>query len=297
MNCTKEYGTKDILLGMSAYVLWGLLPLYWKYLQAISAYEILANRIIWSMIFVLFLFLIRGRFSDLGREMYRIFTQPKLALTVCASGIVVSANWGIYIWAVNNGHIMDSSLGYYINPLLNMLLGVVVFHEKLSSLTRVAVGCAVVGVLMMIWRLGIFPWIALAIAGSFALYGLLKKIMPMGVQVGLFIETLVVTPLALMYIGYLYFHGQSALQLVDSNILQWLPTVGIVTAVPLLMFAAAAQMLPFTMLGFLQYFSPTIALIIGIFVYGEIFTMDHLISFGCIWLGLILFTYDGLKNR
>lgn len=285
------------MIGLSSYVLWGILPMYWKQLLAVQPYEILANRIYLSLIFVGLLFLCTGRGGELRSELQRVWQDKRLLLTMVASGAVVTMNWGIYIWAVNNGHIMDSSLGYYINPLINVCFGVVLFGERLSKLTWVAVGCAVLGVCLMIVRMGIFPWIALAIATTFAVYGVLKKKVKIGVQAGLFIETLAVTPLALAYVYYRSTLGLAAYQTADALSLWILATTGIITATPLMMFAYAAKNIPLSTLGFLQYASPTISLLLGIFVYGENFTLEHLYCFGVIWVGLLLFTYDQVIRK
>lgn len=288
---------KGVLVGLGSYMLWGILPLYWKQLLAVQPYEILANRIYLSLIFVGLLFLVTGRSIELKGELQRVWRDKQLLAIMLASGVVVTLNWGIYIWAVNNGHILDSSLGYYINPLINVCFGVVLFGERLSKLTWVAVGCAVAGVGMMIVRLGIFPWISLATALTFAIYGVLKKKINIGVQAGLFIETLVITPFALAYIYYRSTLGLAAYQTVDALTLGILATTGVATAVPLMMFAYAAKNIPMSTLGFCQYVSPTISLILGIFVYGEKFTIGHLYCFGIIWIGLLLFTYDQARRK
>lgn len=288
---------QGVFYGLSAYTLWGVLPIYWKSLGGIGALEILASRIIWSVVFVGFLLKLTGRWEAFLLETREIIGDRKKATAVFAAGVTVMLNWGIFIWAVGAGHIIETSLGYYINPLVSVLLGVYFLKEKLDNWVRVAVLFAVIGVGSMIWKAGVFPWISISLAFSFGFYGLIKKTLAVETMTGIILETIVVSPLALAYVFYLASRGQASWQHSDGLTLLLLAGAGIVTATPLLLFTAGAKLLPLTIVGFLQYLTPTLTLLLGVFLYGEAFTASHLLSFAWIWLGLGIFSLSQLRRR
>lgn len=279
-----------VLSAAGSYILWGILPVYWKLIGQVPAPEILAHRILWSLFFVVLIVVVTKRTKRVLTDWRAVMSQPKRRLTLIMASILVSLNWLTYIWAVNNNRILETSLGYYINPLFSVLLGIIVLKEKLSWWQSVSLGLATIGVLNMSLHLGGIPWIALALASTFGLYGLCKKIVNVGALTSIAIETLLVAPLSLAYISYLQNAGVSSFTGSDFAVTILLMGAGAVTATPLILFAFGANKLPLSMLGFLQFLSPTIALLIGVFVYHEPFTSVHLVSFGFIWLALAIFS-------
>ncbi len=291
--------TNDKMLGAAsaagAYMLWGVLPIYWKALDHVPAYEILAHRIIWSFCFMMFILFVTNGVKTFQDECRQIVSEPKRFFGVVAASLLISINWLTYIWAVNENRIIETSLGYYINPLVSVLLGIFVLKEKLSVWQVISFLLALVGVLNMAVNFGTVPWVALLLAISFALYGLFKKMVRVGSITGITLETLIVSPLALIYVSYLQQSGKGAFQFSWQGTSELLIGAGVVTAVPLILFACGANRLPLTLIGFLQYISPTIALILGIFLYHEPFTTAHLLSFGFIWLALAIFSLSRTK--
>ncbi len=288
---------KGIACGLGAYILWGILPVYWKMLGAVSPFEILSSRFIWSCVFVALLIICQNKLSVFIMEVKKVFGNFKTGAAMVAAGIVISFNWGTFIWAVNNGHIVETSMGYYINPLVSVLFAMVFLRERLSRLQVAAVLCAMVGVASMIWSFGSIPWVSLILAISFALYGLIKKLLPISSLTSIMLETLLITPLALMYEYMLWQEGASFYAAGDMQILLLLICAGAVTAVPLLLFTAGAKLLPLKIIGFLQYISPTLTLLLGVFVYREPFTGSHLLAFGWIWAALFLFIVSQLRSN
>lgn len=288
---------QGIMYGLGAYCLWGILPIYWKLLQHVPALEILANRFIWSAVFVFFLLLVTGKFKVFLSETAAVFSKFKTGTAMLAAAVTISFNWGIFIWAVEAGRIVESSMGYYINPLVSVLFGMVFLREKLDKLQWTAVICAVIGIAIMLVKNGSLPWVSVSLAFTFALYGLLKKIIPVSAITSIMLETLLIMPVA---IGYLYFLSTSddcTYQSGDLLTISVLIGAGAVTATPLLLFTSCAKLLPLKIVGFMQYLSPTISLFLGIFVYGEVFTSTHMLSFGCIWLGLLFFTWSQIRLK
>ncbi|PKM75816.1 MAG: EamA family transporter RarD [Firmicutes bacterium HGW-Firmicutes-15] len=273
-----------------AYLLWGILPVYWKLLQNVSSIEVLAHRVIWSFIFLLIILIITRKLQPFLSEVREITRLPRKMLGIIITTIMINLNWFLYIWAVNQNHIIQTSLGYYINPLVSVLLGIFFLKERLSLWQLFAFLLAIVGVSSLTLQYGAFPWVALTLAISFGLYGLLKKVINIGSITGLTLETLVSCIFALAYLGYVYNTGNGAFKLSLSPTTLLLIGAGAVTATPLILFAAGARRLPLFVIGFLQYISPTIGLILGIFIYHEPFTRGHLISFVVIWGGLIIFS-------
>lgn len=288
--------TKGILPALLAYTIWGLLPLYWKLLRALPPDRIIAHRIAWSFIFVLLLLLLTRELPRL-REALR---KPRELFYLGSAAIFVSVNWFIYIYAVNSGQIVASSLGYYINPLVSITLGAIFYREKFHAIQMVAIGLAVAGVAVIAIQVGRLPWISLVLAVSFGIYGLLKKKVTVSATVGLTIETAFLSPFALLYLLFApaagFFGGNTGAVAAASPaagsplLLTLIPLAGIVTATPLLLFAIGAKHLDLSMVGFLQYLSPTLMLLIGVFIYGESFTAAHAICFALIWTGLFLYT-------
>lgn len=281
---------KGMLYAIAAYGLWGLFPLYWKTLQHVPALEILSHRMTWSLLFVLLLLLVRRQWGWLKTAV----AQPKTLLLFTASAVLLSLNWFVYIWGVNAGHIIETSLGYFINPLVSVLMGVLFLGEKLRRGQWVAIGLATVGVLYLILRYGSLPWISLTLATSFALYGLIRKTAPLGSLEGLSLETALMFLPALGYLVYLEAAGTAAFGHVDGLTTLLLGFAGVATAVPLLLFAAGARLIKLATIGILQYIAPTLQFLIGVLVYHEPFTTDRLIGFSIIWLALLIYSAENI---
>lgn len=283
---------RGVLYALLAYGAWGLLPIYWKFLGISPAVEVLSHRMIWSAVFLSLILLVQGRLHDL----IALLRQPRRVGVLLLTASLLSFNWGLYIYGVNSDRVVESSLGYYINPLVTVLLGFVFLKERLYPLQRVAVALAAVGVGYFIVQLGTVPWIALGLAISFAFYGLLRKVVPVAPLVGLAVETLLITPFTLAFVSYLGLTGQ-------GHFGQTLPLTllfmgaGVTTSLPLLWFNTAAKRLTLATLGFFQYLAPSIALLLGVLVYGEPFTPTHLITFGCIWTALALYTVTAWRHK
>ena len=288
---------QGIMYGLGAYCLWGILPIYWKLLQHVPALEILANRFIWSAVFVFFLLLVTGKFKVFLSETTAVFSKFKTGTAMLAAAVTISFNWGIFIWAVEAGRIVESSMGYYINPLVSVLFGMVFLREKLDKLQWTAVICAVIGIAIMLVKNGSLPWVSVSLAFTFALYGLLKKIIPVSAMTSIMLETLLIMPVAVGYLYFLSTSGDCTYQLGDLLTISVLIGAGAVTATPLLLFTSCAKLLPLKIVSFMQYLSPTISLFLGIFVYGEVFTSTHMLSFSCIWLGLLFFTWSQIRLK
>lgn len=285
-----------IFYGLGAYLLWGVLPIYWKLLQHVEAMEILANRFLWSAVFVFLLLLATGKLNIFMQETKAIFSMKKTACCMVLAAIMISFNWGIFIWAVEAGRIVETSMGYYISPLMNVLFGVVFLRERLAKLQIVAVSCAAVGIGVIIVHNGGLPWVALTLPLTFAFYGLLKKIIIAQPMTSILLETLLISPLAAGYLYYLSINEGTVYQSCDMNTLLLLAGAGAVTATPMLLFTACARKLPLNIVGFLQYISPSISLMIGVLIYGEPFTGTTATAFGCIWAGLALFIWSQIRR-
>ena len=282
--------------GLAAYTVWGFLPLYWKLLQMIPSTEILAHRIFWSFFYVIIILSIQGK----GRLLKETLMDKRAVKLIAAASVLITVNWGLYIWAVNNNHVVESSMGYYINPLIVVLLGTVVLKEKLNFWQIISLVFAVVGVLILTIQYGKFPWVSLLLALSFALYGLFKKLIQADSLVGLALETMLIMPFAMGFILIKQGYGTGVIGAIPLKTTILLLCSGLATATPLLWFAKGAKRIPLSTMGFLQYISPTISLLLGILVFKESFTGTHLISFGFIWCGLIIYSLSQLgiiKNR
>lgn len=288
---------QGIFFGLAAYVLWGILPVYWKALELVSPFEILSSRFMWSCVFVFLLIIFQKKWPLFAKEVKQVFSNVKTGAAMVAAGITISFNWGTFIWAVNNGHIVETSMGYYINPLVSILFAVVFLHERLDKMQLAAITCAFIGVASMVYSFGKIPWVSLTLAFTFALYGLLKKILPVSALTSIMLETLFITPLALVYEYSLWQQGVSFYASGNLQVIMMLTGAGVVTAIPLLLFTAGARLLPLKIIGFLQYISPTLTLLIGVFVYNEAFMASHLLAFGWIWAALLLFIVSQLRSN
>lgn len=281
-----------ILFALAAFVSWGFLPVYWKQLQMVSPFEILCHRIIWSCLFLCIIISFQKRWN----EVYCLLKTSSQLKGLILSGLLIGFNWFIYIWAVNSGRVVESSLGYYINPMLNILIGYALLGERLSRLQFVAVTFACTGVGYSLLSYGELPLFALVLAISFAFYGYTRKKTKAAPIPGLLIETFVLFIPALAYIIYRQFSSASYF-MNDLNVTLWLVGAGIATSVPLLWFASSAKKLDLSTIGILQYIAPTIAFILGVFVYKEQFTLQYLITFGLIWIGVIIYIAEALINN
>ena len=282
---------RGYVLGLSAYLLWGLFPLYFKHLDSVPALEIVVHRVLWSALGAGLLLLV-WRHPGWWRELR---AQPGRLAALVLSGLLIASNWLLYVWAVNNQHMLEASLGYYINPLVNVLLGLLLLGERLRPLQWLAVALAAAGVAQQVWQLGSLPWVSLLLALTFGFYGLLRKRVAVAALPGLALETWLLLPLAL---AWLALHGDAASSQAafwSSAPALWLALSGPVTLLPLLCFNAAARHLPYATLGFLQYVAPTLVLLLAVFHYGEPLAPARLLAFACIWAGLLVYSLDAWR--
>lgn len=283
----KRY-VEGLIMGASAFILWGLLPLYWKLVKAISPYQIFAHRVVWSFVFVMVILSVR----QLLPTFKKTIENPKNWLGILGPAFFISINWLLYIWAVNNDYVIESSLGYFINPLVLTLFGAVFYKERLTKLQMTGITIAGAGVLLKSVVYGQVPYIALVLAFSFAMYGLLKKKSSLDSLNGLAFETLIIGIPAILYILFIESQGNG----INGN-LPWyfwllIGISGIATATPLLLYAEGTKRLPLNVVGFLQYIAPTIMLALGVVVFGEPFSKGDLVPFVLIWIGLVCFSYS-----
>lgn len=282
--------TWGVIYGMLAFLAWGLLPVYWKLLNGMPAYEILAHRIFWSFIFVGAILLFSKRLGKIKEA----FKDRRSIVFIVLSSILIGINWFVYIWAVNANHIVESSMGYYINPLMSILLGTLVLKEKLNLWQYVALAFAALGVLSITIQYGSIPWVALVLAITFALYGLCKKMINVDSAVGLALETLMLVPFSFAFLVFIQVQGTAAFLNSTLPVTLLLICSGIATATPLLWFAKGAKRVELSTIGFLQYISPSISLTLGIIVFKEQFSAAHMISFSFIWAGLAIYSISQL---
>ncbi|NGQ95866.1 EamA family transporter RarD [Brevibacillus sp. SYP-B805] len=284
---------KGIMYGVLAYLLWGLLPLYWKLFLDVPADELLGHRIVWSFFFVGLILLLTRSWKRMGASLGD--RRKRFAVIFCS--LVISVNWLLFIWAVNAGHVLETSLGYYINPLINVVFGVLFLKEKMKGGQWVAIGLATVGVAIMTLKYGQVPWVAIALALTFALYGLGKKVAGLESMVSLAWETMLVLPIALAYLLWIHAAGTDVAVSLSAGKWMLLMLSGVATALPLYWFAQAARTLPLSMIGFLQYLAPSTSLLLAVFLFKEPFTVAHLVSFGLIWSGLAVFTFTTVRKK
>jgi chloramphenicol-sensitive protein RarD len=284
---------KGMWYGIGAYAMWGFFPIYWKLLQHVPAVELLSHRIAWSFIFLIIIILISKQWNE-----FRSLINTKTFRIYLIASVLIAVNWLVYVWAVNAGHIVETSLGYFINPLLSVLLGLIILREKLRSAQWIPIVIAFIGVIYLTITFGRLPWIALGLAFSFGFYGLTKKLAPLSSVFGLTLETGILLIPALVYLTMREADGTAAFLHTGLTADLLMIGAGIVTTIPLLMFASAAKQIPLTMIGILQYLAPTIQFLIGIFVYKEDFDTTRLIGFSIVWLALIIFWVENfMANR
>ncbi|APR36799.1 EamA family transporter RarD [Paraburkholderia sp. SOS3] len=275
-----------------AFTIWGLFPVYFKSLQQIAPLEILAHRMVWSMVFLFIVLTARLQWRWLGP----VLRDKRLLARFAASAALLSANWGTYIWAVNSGHIVEASLGYFVTPLVSVLFGLGFLGERLRPVQWLAVAIATSGVLWLTWENGRPPWISIALALTFGGYGLLRKTAKLGALEGLTLETILLLPVALLYLAALSLHGDSSFGAAPAGLKVLLALAGPITAIPLLLFASGARRIPLSMLGLLQYVTPTLQLLIGVLIYREPFSGTQLIGYGAIWIALAVYSLEGLAR-
>lgn len=280
--------TKGILYALAGYMIWGFNPIYFHYLKEVPAYEIVAHRAVWSFVFIALLLAARREFTAL-----RAALSKRLLLIYLGIGILLGMNWLIYIWAITSGYIVESSLGYFITPLLNILMGVLFLREKMRPLQWLPVGLAGLGLIYLAVSYGHLPWVALVLGSSFAIYGLVKKLAPLRALQGMAVETAVLLLPSLIFLGLLGTRQAGAFVHAGSTTTLLLVLAGVITASPLLLFSAGVQLVPLSTIGFLQYVSPTMQFLTGIFLFNEPFDTHKLIGFCLVWLGLLFFIFEG----
>jgi len=272
----------------TAFLIWGTVPIYWKQMQEVSAFELIAHRITWSLFFLLLVLAWQKNFASLRPGFASL---RAIGLNLLAS-LLLAANWTVYVWAVNNGHVIESSLGYFLVPLFSVAVGALVLHEKLRAPQWTAIGLATGGVALLLWRAGHVPWIALSLAVTWTSYGFLKKKSGLGALAGLTVETLLLFPVAATALLWWNHTGAGALGRVDARTQAFVLSAGVVTAIPLVLFAYGAQRIRLASLGLLQYLAPSVQFLLGVFLYHEAFDTARLQAFALIWAGLIVYTAD-----
>lgn len=279
-----------MLYAITAFMLWGLFPFYFKLLQEVSPFEMLVERLLWTCLFLVITLTWRRQWAWL-KGMVR---QPKVLLVFTCSALLISSNWGVYIWAVQQNKVIDASLGYFISPLLSVLIGCIVLRERLRLLQWVAIACAFAGVCWLTWSTGALPWVGISMALTFATYGLLRKIAVLGALEGLSLETFLMLPIVLYFTAVSIHTGNHAFINGAWDLKVLLLLSGPITAVPLLLFAAGARRMPLSMVGLVQYISPTMQFLIGVWMFNEPFGGERLIGFGLIWLALVMTSSEAL---
>jgi len=290
---TQEDSQNGIVFGGLAYLIWGSFPAFFKLLPEATPLEIVSHRIFWSAIFLFVLVLLR---RQTGR-IYQALSDRKVLLTLCISTLLIATNWLTFLYAIQKGEVLQSSLGYFITPLLSVLLGFLFLHERLDLLQKLSVLLASAGVLYLIFEYGQAPWIALILAISFGCYGLLRKVAQIDALIGLTVETLLLAPVAGVYLLYLSFSGTASFLSGSNTYNLLLPLSGAITAIPLLLFIAAARRLQLATLGFLQYITPSLHFVLAVVVFVEPFSKDQLVSFGLIWAGLAVYSVNAILNH
>lgn len=284
---------RGFLLGAAAYAMWGLFPLYWPLLRPAGAVEILAHRVFWSLVVMALLIGVLGR----SRQLRAVLAHRRTFAILAFAAVVIAVNWGTYIWGVNNEHVVETSLGYFVNPLVTVAMGVVVLGERLRRLQWVAMGLATVAVVGLTVEYGRPPWVALVLAFSFGSYGLAKKKANVGAVESLTVETLVLAPVAGGYILWLMSQGSSTFGTEGAGHVALMLATGVVTAVPLICFGAAATRVSMTTIGLLQYLAPTIQFALGVLLFHEDMPPMRWVGFGLVWVALVLFTYEAVTHR
>jgi len=281
------------LAALGCYLTWGIIPIYWYQLASVDAVELIAHRLFWTVFVTVPLLWWRDGMESVSTA----FSSGRIILTHALSGVLLTINWLVFVWAVNNGHVIETSLGYFLVPLVNIALGWSVLREKLRRAQWIAIAFAAAGVAWQLWQLGRLPWIALALAGTFGTYGLLRKRSTLSSLPGLTVETLLLAPLAGAYLIWCTHRGTGALGFAPANIQLLVLTTGVVTSVPLLLFAYGARRLRLTTLGLLQYAAPTVQFGLGLWFFAEPFSAARAQSFVLIWIGLAIYSIDAWRNR
>ncbi|BET65576.1 EamA family transporter RarD [Opitutales bacterium ASA1] len=289
---TRASGDGAIWAALGAFFLWGVLPVYWKQFHGVSAWEVIAHRVVWSLAVLWMVLPLRGR---MGQYLGALRSVRSTAIYF-ASGALLSANWLTFVYAVERDRIVEASLGYFLNPLFSVALGALVLGERLRPAQWLAVGLATLGVGVQVVALGSLPWVSLALAGTFALYGLLRKQGPLGALTGLAVETTLMAPAALVFMIWMHGKGAGVFALAGWEERAWAVSTGVVTTAPLLLFATAARRLPLSTIGVCQYVAPSLQLAVGVALYGEPFGGARVAAFACIWAGLAVFTADGYRR-
>lgn len=282
---------KGVLLGFIAYIFWGVIPIYWKLMPMVDPLDILCYRIVWSFLFMLIYIFVTKKWTLFLAEVKSVLKDKKKLFAIICAAILISLNWFTFIYTVSQGHVTQASLGYYMNPLVNVLLATLILKERLSRSGLIACGLALTGVVLLTIQTGQLPLAPLIMAVTFSFYGLIKKGVSVSSYTGLTIETFVILPIALMYLiffskqGFMNYEGSTNLLLVGA---------GVVTAIPLLLFAEAAKKISYIILGFIQYVGPTLMLLSALFIYHEPYSLEQFMAFGFIWLGIAVFTYGNI---
>lgn len=284
---------RGAIAAAAGFLCWGIVPIYWKALAAVPALELIAHRIVWSLFFLVLVQAWRGRL----RAVREGFASPRAIGLNLLSSALLAANWTVYVWGVNTGHVIECSLGYFLTPLGNVALGFVFLHERLRPMQWTAIALAVLGVLLLLVRLGHFPWIALTLAATWSFYGILKKKSALGPMNGLTVETILLFPLAAAALAWWHFDGTGALGRVGATDHVLILSAGVITAIPLLLFAQGAQRVRLSTLGLLQYIAPSVQFLLGVFLYGEPFDSARFQAFAMIWAGLVVYTADSFWSQ
>jgi chloramphenicol-sensitive protein RarD len=281
-----------VLFGLLAFSLWGIFPVYFKWIESVAPLEVLGHRVLWAVPFGAIILTLRGQWRDVRGTL----VDRRILAWLALAALCISINWLIYIWAVQNGRILEASLGYYINPLMFVVVGTMVFGERLQRFQAIAVGLATIGVLFLTISGGVFPWVALSLAALFAAYGVIRRQIAIGAMPGLFIETSLLLPIAAAWIAWLIAQGEASITSGDVGLAGLLVLGGPITVLPLLFFAIAAKQLSLTAIGFMQFLAPSLQFAVGLY-YGEPLTLAHKICFACIWLAVAFFVYDAVTRK
>lgn len=282
---------KGFILALATFIMWGVFPIFFKFIEGIAATEVLAHRIIWSALILLIILIITKRLNSVKR----IAKIKKVTLTLAITGALIASNWGVFIYAINQNEILATSLGYFINPLFSILLGAIILKEELSPVLKLSIFIVFIAIGVQIYAIGNLPLISIILPLSFALYGLLRKRLEVRTFEGLFIETIILTPFALLYLLYLATNNSSEFGINFNGIMLFLS--GFVTILPLLTFNASTKYLKLSTIGFLQYISPTLSMIIAVFIYNETLDFYKIISFALIWISLAIATISNLRRK
>lgn len=293
MTAIQKDAARGTVHAIGAYLIWGLFPIYWKWLQDVPALQLVGHRIVWTCVVLCGFIALSGQW----RAFIAAARKPGVVKVYLTASVLMSINWLVFLLAVNTGHVTETSLGYFISPLINVLMGVILLHERLRAWQWASVALAAAGVAYLTWSRGSLPWMAVALAFSFGSYGLVKKMASLGPLHGLTLETAIMLPAALLYLIYCDFTGQGAFLHSGAVSTLLIMGTGLLSMSPLLLFASAARRIPLSRLGILQYITPVMQFLLGTLVYAETFGVDSLLGFGAVWIALLMFATDGLLSR